>query len=57
MEHKEMKKIAYAMQEAYTKEENMGDAVHVVAEKFPDIKDHTFRAMWLAIDAYCDLNT
>lgn len=52
-----LKQAAYAMQRAYIKESNMGDAVHSVSEKFPEIDSSNgiFRAMWLAIDAYVDL--
>jgi hypothetical protein len=52
MEYDEMVKIARAMADAYEREKNMGDAVYVVAEKFPDVKDHTFQAMWIAINEH-----
>ena len=54
----ELKNIAYAMAEAYNddKNETMGDCCHAVASKFPDVNDHTFKAMWFAIYAYNDLD-
>ena len=58
IDSEELEKIAYAMQEAYVKSKNMGDAVHSVSEKFPelDTKGGILRSMWMAIDAYVDIN-
>jgi hypothetical protein len=52
-------RVAYAMEAAYKKEDRLGTAVHSVAEKFPELDTSTgiLSAMWLAIDAFVDLNT
>jgi hypothetical protein len=47
---------AYAMQQAYRDTDSLGDAVHSISDKFPTLKDGILRGMWMAIDAYVDLN-
>lgn len=55
----ELTKAAYAMSAAYDRESILGDAVHSVAEQFPelDTSGGILRAMWMAIDAHADLNS
>lgn len=54
-----LERIAYAMEAAYKREDDLLNATHSVAEQFPDFDTSTgiLRSMWLAIDAYVDLNT
>lgn len=51
-------RVAYAMESAYRRESCLGDAVHSVSEKFPELDTSTgvLSAMWLAIDAYADMD-
>lgn len=59
IEREELERVAYAMEAAYKCEIKLGDAVHSVSEQFPELDTSLgiLSAMWLAIDAYVDLNT
>jgi len=66
MELENLRKLSYAMQVAYKKTRTRDEAILDVAKQFPDLmkellkdkpNDHTLLAMWLAIDAYVDINT
>ena len=43
------------MAKAYMKHSRLKEAIEEVAIKDPDISEFVLRQMWLAIDAYCDL--
>jgi len=53
-----LEQVAYVMESAYRKKGCLGDATHSVSEKFPELDTSTgiLSAMWLAIDAYVDMD-
>jgi hypothetical protein len=57
MDRREMTEIAYDMQEAYQKQKTQGEAIEVVVNKHSSIDINILWAMWVAIDAYVDINT
>lgn len=50
-----LKKIAYEMINAYERESTMTEAIYAVGGMY-DVNYDVLAGMWLAIDAYIDLN-
>jgi hypothetical protein len=57
MNIEDLKRVAYAMESAYRNTSSSGDAVHDVRAQFKDldIGPTVLIGMWMAIDAYVDL--
>ena len=57
MKNELINRIAHEMCIAYANPRNwtLGDCCHEVAAKFLEVEDHTFKAMWVAIDTYVGL--
>lgn len=47
---------AYEMQSAYQTEKTWYDAIHKVKESCPEVMLWQLEGMWMAIDAYLDIN-
>ena len=58
MDKKELERVAYAMERAYKNCNTLAEATHEVADQFPDFPftDGILSGMWMAIDAYVDIN-
>ena len=59
VDNEKLKRAAYAMVKAYRDNLTCVDAVHSISndDDFIDLPDGVLRGMWMAIDAYIDLNT
>jgi len=52
----EMTKLAYEMERAYRENKTQGQAIEDVILKHPTTTSEILLAMWLAIDAWVDMN-
>ena len=57
MDNAEIEAIAYLMTSAYMRTRTMYIACDKVKKQAPDVENDIIRGMWMAIDAYLDINT
>ena len=56
MNDRDLREIAYAIEESYREKKTQGEAIEFVKDNFPDADLNILWAMWYAIDAYVDVN-